>query len=472
VALVHATVHPSGEGLVAAGSISPTPWHVVRHPAPGSRRRLPEAPAAEKDAVVLVDLSAAGAGRAPWPVGRMAGGTLLALASSLTTGLCAAMAVKPEPVWELMVVRPAGGTFELLYRTEVPLFTAIVRDAGAHHLFLYSAHPLALTPLGPTAPELPRGTPTPSPWISDVTGAPACLGSTGARAEAYRKVGEALKNQPPDAVATNSRNLQREGTPEMVVERARALAGYGHPTADLDARRLAEWLWERHPESPSVRVLRADGRARLGRWEEVREVLAPCSDASFPDDEDQAQHFSHLLALSALHLGDVDEARRRVADAAEHHGSCKLEGLAALLLEPRPLSAAPVRARRDEAEDPPLLTQLVWAIHAADARLAAGDPEGALAALDPRRFHTHDEVQVLARRAEAWLALSPPGGRRRFTKIMALATLLDADAGEPDDERDDLPVPGATWDRDRLDDLVRRAAAWLEAQGHDGGGGP
>jgi hypothetical protein len=80
---------------------------------------------------------------------------------------------------------------------------------------------------------------------------------------------------------------------------------------------------------------------------------------------------------------------------------------------------------------------------------------------------THDEVQVLARRAEAWLALSPPPGRRRFAKIMALAALIDAHEGAPDQERDELPVPGATWDRSRIDDVVRRAAAWLEAQGSD-----
>jgi hypothetical protein len=32
-------------------------------------------------------------------------------------------------------------------------------------------------------------------------------------------------------------------------------------------------------------------------------------------------------------------------------------------------------------------------------------------------------------------------------------------------------VLGAMWDRSRLDEFVRRAAAWLEAQGKDGGDG-
>jgi hypothetical protein len=125
-----------------------------------------------------------------------------------------------------------------------------------------------------------------------------------------------------------------------------------------------------------------------------------------------------------------------------------------------------VREATEKTEGQPLLTQLVWAIHAADERLDAGDPEGARAALDPRRFETHDEVQVLARRAEAWLGLPAPG-RRRIAKIMGLARFVEAHEGA-DGEREDLPVPGA-WDRKRLDEIAKRAAAWLEAQGRSEG---
>jgi hypothetical protein len=463
VAVVHATVHPSGEGLVVAGQIAPTPWHVERHPAPGSRRKKsPESSGtAEPSVTVLVDLSAAGPARAQWIIDDMGDGSVLGLASSRDTGLLGVLLLKSDPLWEVVVLRLAGGTFELLHRHEVPGFTAMVRDAGAHHLFLYSAAPLFLAPVGPTAPDLPAGKVRASPWISDVSDAPACLGSAGARAEDHRKVRESAGSGTPDMMAAASRNLQREGKVEVLVERARALAGLG-PAADVEAQRLREWLSVRYPEHARVRVLRADDQARLGRWAEVRAALAPCTPVSFADDEDHAQHFSHLLALAALHLGDVEEARRRAAEAAGHHGSCQLEGLAAVLL-PRPDPRAALRA--EVTEDPPLLAQLVWAIHAAEARLAAGDPEGALAALDPRRFDTGDEVQVLARRAEAWLGLSPPGGRRRFAKIMCLARLIQANEGGTNAAREELPVPGATWDRSRLDDVVRRAAAWLSAQG-------
>src|SRR5580704_7733379 len=105
----------------------------------------------------LVDLSAAGPARAPWIIDEMRGGTLMGLASSQETGLIGVTLVNPAHAWELLVLRPAGGTFELLHRSEMPVCTAIVRDAGARHLFLYSANPLFLAPLGPTAPDLPGG---------------------------------------------------------------------------------------------------------------------------------------------------------------------------------------------------------------------------------------------------------------------------------------------------------------------------
>jgi hypothetical protein len=341
----------------------------------------------------------------------------------------------------------------------MPAYTAIVRDADARHLFLYSADPLILAPLGPTAPDLPKAPTTPSPWMRDIIDARACLGSAGVRAERYRGVAEAVKGQNLHVLETASRSLQRENDPGPIVERVRALAAAEDDDGNTEVRRLREWLLERYPEHPRVRLLRADDLALAGRWDEVRKILAPCTPASFPDDEDHAQHFSHLLALAALRLGDVEEAERRVAEAALHPGSCDLRGLEALL-QPRPDPLATA----SETEAVPLLTQLVWAVHTADARLHASDPAGALAALDPRRFDVGDEVQVLARRAEASLALSPPGGRTRFAKMMALARFLEAHEGEPDGAREEMPMPGA-WARDRLDDLARRAAAWLEEAG-------
>jgi hypothetical protein len=308
----------------------------------------------------------------------------------------------------------------------------------------------------------------PKPWIGDVLSAPACIGSAGGRAEIYKKRREVVQSIAPTALrATMSAQAERDH-PDLLVESVRALEG-GGAAAEAEAARWRGWLWERHADVPSVRVLRADDLARLGRWAEVREALAPCTGTSFPENEDHLKHLFHLRALASLHLGDAEEAVRWLRDAAAHHGPCDLTALAALL-RPKP---SPGDAGAEDAPPSGLpLTELVWAVHAADACLDGGDPEGALAALDPRRFDTRDEVQVLARRAEAWLRLAPTSGPRRFTKIVTLAALVEAHAGLPWAKRKEMPIPGATWDRARLDDLVRRASAWLDALGELRGGEP
>jgi hypothetical protein len=461
VNIVFATVHPSGEGLVAAGTAASAPWQVKRPPAPGSRRKQRQgAPrAGEARVAVLVDL-AAGPARTPWVVGDLGEGTLLGLASSRDTGLCAVILVGGDLVWELLVARPTGGTFELVHRTEVPAFTTLLRDAGARRLFHYSRSPLIFAPVGSTAPERVAHQAPPSPWISDMIDAPPCLGSSGPRAELHRAVAESVKTMHREAIGAVSRGLQRDDKPEKVVERVRALAATTDLDAHADEKRLRGWLRERHPDDAHVCLLHADEKASLGRWDEVRDLLAPCSQASFAGSDDEAQHLCHLRALAALHLGDVEGARAHAAEAAKHPASCRLQALAALL-QPRPDPQVLVREEAAVAEAPPLLTQLVWALHEADGCLAAGDPEGALAAL--RRFVTLHEVQTQARRAEAWLALAPRG-RQRIAKIMDLARLLEAHGGGWDGKREELPVPAA-WDRSRLDDVARRAADWLEAEG-------
>jgi hypothetical protein len=230
---------------------------------------------------------------------------------------------------------------------------------------------------------------------------------------------------------------------------------------------MRDWLWEHHADVPRVRVLRADERASLGRWAEVREALAPCTGASFHDDEDHAQHFFHLRALAALHVGDLQGARDAITEATKHRGSCNLRALAAVL---RPKLEAGDPGYDEQA--PLLLTELVWAVQAADACLDAGDAEGALGALDPQRFRTDDEVQVLARRAEAWLRVAPASGSQRIAKVMTLAALVEAHTGPAWARGEVLPIPGATLDPARLDEVARRASAWLDAQGGEGSGAP
>jgi hypothetical protein len=47
---------------------------------------------------------------------------------------------------------------------------------------------------------------------------------------------------------------------------------------------------------------------------------------------------------------------------------------------------------------------------------------------------------------------------------MVLAKFLEAHGEQRPSLRNELPIPEATWDRARLDDVAERARAWLDAQ--------
>jgi hypothetical protein len=430
-----AVVHPSGDGFVVLGNLT------------GEHRM---------GATALSVVPPGGSPHAPWLVPDTGGGTHATIASSKETGIIAFLYVSIGRGYELVVVRPpgvGGGSFELLYRISVRSDVELVQDADARRIFAYipTERAAVLELLGPARPDLPPTQAT-RPWIGDVCNAPACLGSAGVRAMAYASIREAANRQLWTVTVAQSRGMQQAGDVDALVERARAL-DIEVPVIRAEAERLRAWLGERHPSLPAVRLLRADTLACDCDWMAVREVLAPCTEASFADEE-QAQHLLHLRALSALHLGEADEARR-LADAARRFaGACQLAGIDAFLRR----RTDP--ARKGETTLP--ITQLVWALEDADALLARGDPTGALDALSPRQFAVGFDVQVLARRVEAWLSLSPPVGPGRIAKIMALAQFVDASEADPGNPRTDLPVPGHVWDKARIDALSKRATAWLD----------
>jgi hypothetical protein len=233
--------------------------------------------------------------------------------------------------------------------------------------------------------------PTPIPWIEDVIVVPRCIGSGGVRKQLYEDERADVKVSDRAAIRELVRSRIDAAQVGVLVETARAIQGV-NAFADDEAARMRDWLWEHRSDSDWVRVLRADDRAQLGRWDEVVEALAPCTAAAFGKDEDHAQHHHHLLALAALHRGDVQTLREQLGEAEKHAGSCDLRALSALIL--------PEGAGDDEMPKGMVpLAELVWTLRRADACLDAGAPEDALIALGRQRLFGEDNVvQVLARR--------------------------------------------------------------------------
>jgi hypothetical protein len=154
--------------------------------------------------------------------------------------------------------------------------------------------------------------------------------------------------------------------------------------------------------------------------------------------------------------GDFAEARRVLARGAARPGPCDLSTLLALSGEASPSGSDGVAVRA-----------LVEALHAADAFLAAGDPAGARRALSGLVAREAREVQILARRARAWLREpdeTEPGGATLdgFSRRLALCAFVAAHAEKTPTLRRELPFPGARWDERELDALAVEARAWLD----------
>lgn len=179
-------------------------------------------------------------------------------------------------------------------------------------------------------------------------------------------------------------------------------------------------------------------------------------------DDGSARHACHLLGLSLLALGEPEEALRVTERGLRFTGGrCDLDVLVALST---PLPASPADPEPQAwSADQILIRGILRAVTSADACLARGDAIGARRALHCLAVTGSHEVQSLARRAEAWLLDEEPVEERRFDKAFALAASCDAHGDKSVYTRRDLLLPSATWDKARLDDVARRATAWLDA---------
>ena len=111
------------------------------------------------------------------------------------------------------------------------------------------------------------------------------------------------------------------------------------------------------------------------------------------------------------------------------------------------------------------LSRLMRAVLDADRHIERGDPKAALAAVNNLDTWLAREVQSLARLAEAYLQLEDELPGFAFHKAVALAQFCMAPTVSSQsfwDLRIEVPFPGATWDKEKLESVARRAWAWLE----------
>jgi hypothetical protein len=263
----------------------------------------------------------------------------------------------------------------------------------------------------------------------------------------------------PFAALSAVRDLEERcalGDPSVPVERVvTGCVGLGtvfNRTVTAETEAMAARLLQRHPDHPRVRLLSANRHASARRWVEAGAALAGVDSSALV--EVQAQHVHHLRALAALHERRLDRVAAEVEQARKLRGHCSLRALAEL---------AGKGALEDDGDDGiAVLQRLHEVIRTADHRLAAGDPEGAIAALERPEVWAAHELQSLARLAEAHLRAPPAAGRARVRRLEALGVLAD----ELDEHgalfRQEALCEGA-WTQEQLDDVRARALSWLAA---------
>jgi hypothetical protein len=353
------------------------------------------------------------------------------------------------------VAQPGNASLRVLYRVPCPPGLLLLQDAASR----YAA---ALEPrtggtstwaFGPEPPVLDPPPPGTRLWPKDAFILHACWHPVGAHADLMLRATEMAQGADVDLLTRRLLSLVSPNPHDagaiLAVAHGAQRAGTG--TAASAAGRLLQTALLSSPDAPAVRLFRADVQGGEGAWAEVRATLAGLPREGLAAD--QKRHAYHLEALAALWAGDLEGARAAVDAGLAHPGRCGIAGVGDL--------AAPVVGW--DAELPPV-AQVVGAVREADARLAAGDAAGALASLDHPAVWASREVQSLARLAEASLGAPAADRRRRFQRITALAKFLQADGTSFPNRRLEMPIPGAIWDRARLDDLAARAKTWLEEE--------
>lgn len=358
-----------------------------------------------------------------------------------------------DPAPRLFALDASGAELRLLWTAPASEETILAQDAGSRRVVALAVHDVGvdITPLGrePAAlPERPAQLRVPLPDAWDIHGC-------GRRDDVYEEA-RSLRELPPAEAVAQALELERgcaQGetgiSPERLVAVCARLELVGNHLATTTAKEMAARLFERYPQIPAARLLRANHLALQERWVEAREALVGLEMEGLPDSE--AQHVHHLRALGALNEQRFEQVAAELEQGLRFQGDCKLTFLAEL-----------VGVRSEEPGDAAPLRRLVEAIRAADDCFARRDDAGALAALDQPVVWAAKEVQSLARLADAHLRAKPATGRARLRCLEALGALLDVLDAKNAAMRREAMLVGA-WPEAQIHEVAERARAFLDA---------
>jgi hypothetical protein len=388
----------------------------------------------------------------PQSIDGLAGGEVVGAVTDLDSGRIFVLHAPDDRHRCLFALRAEGATFVTLYRALVPCRSLLMLDLAGRtpSLLVVSRGVFDVVPLGAAPPELPVE-PEPLPYLRvpriRLLGL-SCQDVPSPRLEASTETAFAMGQYPGGAVAWAG-VVAGKNDPDAMYDTASALDSIGLAT---NAAELVTLALGRYPKHSLLQLQGALLLAKVGAWGKVRTVLEGLDET--PLNAAGSRHFAHLMGLALLEAGEHEAAYLALTRGLRHRGPCDLDPLLAI--------AAPLDdpAKAPWPQRP--LRALLRRVAAADACLAAGDAEGAVAQLDDLLVWEAREIQTMARLVRAMLdAGDERGPDRFFRKLFALATYLELVVDQTCLRRE-LFVRGR-WSHEQLKKVGIEAAAWLEA---------
>jgi hypothetical protein len=347
-----------------------------------------------------------------------------------------------------------------LYRLDVPEGTLLVQDQEARTLAAVAPgdRGLQVFPVRPDPPEIGTWHRNEEPLLPAASPPFLCdrpAPRLNAQAMALRGLlGQVPVSRLPQWVQDYIGRNQDQ--PDDLVALHRALTSLPDREAARQAEQQVLRATEPHRAIPAVALLHAGSLAREEKWADVLQLLDPLQESQ----QELPQHVHHLLGLAQMHTGHSEEALAAWTTGDQQaEGPCQLTPLIRLL---QPLPPVPLPA--GWGVDEPRVRQLLGAVKTADHHLDRNQPGLAIEVLDrPLVWHA-SEPQSLARLAEACLQQTDDSPAARCHRAECLAMYLNSREPAEHHLHGEIPYPGATWPRQRLEQLDTRARAWLDGQ--------
>ncbi|HVK64009.1 MAG TPA: hypothetical protein VM694_06030 [Polyangium sp.] len=348
----------------------------------------------------------------------------------------------------------------IVYRVRVPRSSILLATPGNRHAALLVVHEgrPTIVPLDAEPPKVPEGHTNgafylPSlPMRSLYARRLVCHLATGRHLAAAITEERALRKAGKEGLKRRLAWATSKAGPDELLAFEAALYASGDPAT---AGHVDELVCAKFPDHPRVRLSFARSLACAAEWEKALEQLESIDPSQLAEEAD-VKHFHHMRGITLLMLDEPEAALIELDRSARYkEGTCEPEQLLPLCV--------PLTEERSWAPKQAVMRDYLRVITAADEALARGDVDAARRTLDDPLVWEANEVQSMARLAEAYLrADEGTTSVDRFRKAFALLSFCELFDARSTVTRREMPLPRATWDAERLSALAAKARAWVE----------